>query len=182
MLLWAKSQDFETDASIAFSVRAWKKIGERLWDVVSNGDKAATDLATTWRFLYETLKQQKTEQDKREQMERQSEKKIEANREQQRAKVPLDDKPLSKVEPAEAASTEAPQGSAVAGNKQQADNASQYLSPKDYVKPVYPSLVQQLAELGTKLKYITPVLQLAEMTLKKETSRAVCPTAPLRTA
>lgn len=182
MLLWAKSQDFETDASIAFSVRAWKKVGERLWDMVSNGDKVAADLATNWRFLYETLKKQKTEQDKKEQMERKSEQKIEANGEQQTAKVPLSDKPFPKVELAGAASTQAPQGSAVMGNKQQADNASQYLSPKDCVKPVYPSPVQQLAELGTKLKYITPAQQLAEMTFKKETSGAICPTAPLRSA
>lgn len=58
--MWAKLQDFETDASTAFSVRAWKDIGKRLWDVTSKGDKSAADLAATWRLLYETLKDWKT--------------------------------------------------------------------------------------------------------------------------
>lgn len=65
VLLWANSQDFETDASTAFSVRTQKEVRERLQDVVSKGDRAAADLATMQRLLYETLKEQKTEQDER---------------------------------------------------------------------------------------------------------------------
>lgn len=44
--------------------------------------------------------------------------------------------------------------SVVTGNKQQTDNASGYLSPKDYGKPVYPSPAQQLAEMTLREKQI----------------------------
>lgn len=54
------------------------------------------------------------------------------------------------------------------GNKQQAGNTSRYLSPKDYVKPVYPSPAKQIAELSAKSQYATPAQQLAEMTLKQK--------------
>lgn len=65
MLLWTRSQDFETDISTAFSVRVWKEVGERLWDVVSKGDNTAAELAITWRLLYETLREWRMEQGRR---------------------------------------------------------------------------------------------------------------------
>lgn len=61
-----KKKGIKTDESSAFSIRAQKKVVERLWDVVSKGDKAASSLATTWRLFYVTLKEWKAEQDERE--------------------------------------------------------------------------------------------------------------------
>ncbi|XP_071301973.1 endogenous retrovirus group K member 5 Gag polyprotein-like [Agelaius tricolor] len=67
ILLWAKSQNFGTDPHTAFSVKAWKKVGDRLWEVIRTGDKTVVDLAVTWESLFEALKEWKTE---REQAER----------------------------------------------------------------------------------------------------------------
>ncbi|XP_057879888.1 endogenous retrovirus group K member 5 Gag polyprotein-like [Melospiza georgiana] len=67
ILLWAKSQNFGTDPKTAFSVKAWKKVGDRLWQVIRVGDKTAVDLAVTWNSLFEALKEwrieRETEQD-----------------------------------------------------------------------------------------------------------------------
>ncbi|XP_064243181.1 uncharacterized protein LOC135279647 [Passer domesticus] len=62
LLLWAKSQGFGTDPGTAYSVKAWKKVGDRLWEVIRAGDKSVVDLAVTWGSLFEALKQWKTEQ------------------------------------------------------------------------------------------------------------------------
>ncbi|KAF4794470.1 hypothetical protein TURU_101853 [Turdus rufiventris] len=167
MLLWAKSQDFETDVSTAFSVSVWKDVGKRLWDVISKGDKSVADLAGAWRLLYETLKDWKTEQDGREwEVEEESEEETEVDGEEQESEVQSEAVP--EVEPAGVTSVEVSPGSVVEGNKQETDNISRYLFLKDYVKPVYPSPAQHLAKLSPKSKYITLAQQLAETTLQEK--------------
>ncbi|XP_064568381.1 endogenous retrovirus group K member 7 Gag polyprotein-like [Zonotrichia leucophrys gambelii] len=63
ILLWAKSQNFGTDPDTAFSVKAWKKVGDRLSQVIRAGDKTAVDLAVTWNSLFEALKEWKVERE-----------------------------------------------------------------------------------------------------------------------
>lgn len=63
---------------------------------MSRGDKEAADLSPTWSVLSETLKEWKREQDKREQeVERESERKIEVNGEQQKREVQLENMPFA---------------------------------------------------------------------------------------
>lgn len=63
LLLWAKSQNFNTDSDTAFSIKAWKKVRNRLWEVIRAGDKMVVDLAVTWGLLFEALKEWRSERE-----------------------------------------------------------------------------------------------------------------------
>ncbi|XP_064501662.1 endogenous retrovirus group K member 113 Gag polyprotein-like [Pseudopipra pipra] len=62
ILLWCRKQGFEATSSTAFSISAWEKVGDKLWDEISKGSKDANDLAVTWRWLFDTLKEWQAEQ------------------------------------------------------------------------------------------------------------------------
>lgn len=155
MLLWAKSQDFETGASTAFSVSAWKEVRERLWDVVSKGNKAAADLSTTRRVLYKNGEQSRVIRESRRWKENQREKlKLMGN--SRKGKLSLRMCPSLKQSPLELLLCKFLRDLLLWEMNNKLINASWYLSPKDYVKPVYPSPAEHLAELSAKSKYATP--------------------------
>lgn len=133
ILIWAKSQNFKTDVTTTFSVRSWKEFGETLWEVIQNGGKAAADLSSTGRLLYNTLKEWKAEQNKKdlEEVERELKEELEVAGEQQRGEA----QPESS---AGIFSAETVAGSVATGNGQQFDKASLCLSAKGF-KSMYPS-------------------------------------------
>ncbi|XP_033370445.1 uncharacterized protein LOC117244433 [Parus major] len=169
MLLWAKSQNLCTDINTAFSVRQWKAVGDRLWDVISQGDKAAVNLATTWRQLYDVLREWRMKQ----KVQREPGQGTGAGGQQQMAEVRSGAVPLPGGQPVGVASVGASSGSADAGTERSRSNTTRYLSPRDRVQPVYPSPAQQ--ELNTRRKYLPPARQLAELTLRETQAQ---PSAP----
>ncbi|XP_065718033.1 uncharacterized protein [Patagioenas fasciata] len=61
LLVWCRTNGYPTEAEKVFKIELWDDIGQKLWDKVSNGDKEAKSLATTWKLIISTLKEFKAE-------------------------------------------------------------------------------------------------------------------------
>ncbi|XP_039237260.1 uncharacterized protein LOC120323249 [Pipra filicauda] len=65
LLLWCRKKGFEANTSVAFRVKTWENVGDKLWKEVYKGAKSAKEvegLPATWHILVETLKDWLNEQ------------------------------------------------------------------------------------------------------------------------
>uniref|UniRef100_A0A8D0KYZ0 Integrase catalytic domain-containing protein n=1 Tax=Strix occidentalis caurina TaxID=311401 RepID=A0A8D0KYZ0_STROC len=56
LLKWCRNHGYPADAVTALEPAKWAEVGERLWDAMAMGDQHASELATTWKLLSDTLK------------------------------------------------------------------------------------------------------------------------------
>ncbi|XP_069710153.1 endogenous retrovirus group K member 6 Gag polyprotein-like [Phaenicophaeus curvirostris] len=64
LLKWSRDRGLIPDVGLAFHQTTWKNIGTQLWDTITDGGaegKEATQFATLWKLISETLKSLKSE-------------------------------------------------------------------------------------------------------------------------
>uniref|UniRef100_A0A8D0FT59 Integrase catalytic domain-containing protein n=1 Tax=Strix occidentalis caurina TaxID=311401 RepID=A0A8D0FT59_STROC len=62
LLKWCRNHGYPADAVTALEPAKWAEVGERLWDAMAMGDQHASELATTWKLLSDTLKALRADQ------------------------------------------------------------------------------------------------------------------------
>lgn len=189
ILLWAKSQDFGTDPDTAFRVKAWKKVGDRLWEVIRAGDKTVY-LAVTWGSLFEALKEWKTEREQAEQDADEESGLITEPHEGDEAEGASDGElgesileesagAMQVTRQSTKASGQATKASRKAagasGKAAKASGQPAIVSPYQTPKPLYLTPAQQLTMVPV---YTTPLHQVAEMSLAERETRPSAPRLP----